>query len=110
VTNRAKFSGVVIGFTESAGTRGELTPRLIPACGNVDFTFVLKLFGAARAIVFAKNADEYAFGFGFFSGLAGAARLDVNHFAANVAINRVFNHQNLLSRIYRLKLGNYQKF
>jgi hypothetical protein len=28
--------------------------------------------------------------------LASAARLNVNHFSANVAINRVFNHQNLL--------------
>jgi hypothetical protein len=86
----------VIGITVSAGTREELTPRLILTRGKVDFTFVLKLFSASPAIVLAKNANEYAFGFGFFSGLASAAGLNVNHFAANVAINRVFNHQNLL--------------
>ena len=49
-----------------------------------------------RAIIFAKNANEQSFCFCFFSGLASAARLNVNHFAADVAINGVFNHQSLL--------------
>lgn len=63
---------------------------------RVDLAFDVKFFGTARAIIFAQDSDEQAFRLGFSSRLPRASRLEVDHLAANVAINRIFDHQNLL--------------
>jgi len=62
----------------------------------VTFFFIAKFLGTFLAIIFAKNANQHTFCFGSFSGLARAARIAVNHIAASVAKNRVFNHLVLL--------------
>jgi hypothetical protein len=58
----------------------------------IDFSFLVKFLGAALAVIFAKDANEHAFFLGFSSYLPCAARLNVNHFTAGIAINRVFYH------------------
>jgi len=89
--------------------------RRIIACradfpSAVNFAFLLKFFGARRAIVFAKDANKLAFCLCFFSRLPRVSRLDVDHLAANVAVNRIFNHWvKSLNRIFRQTAGKLKK-
>ena len=80
---------------------------------TVYFFFIAKFLSAFWTVIFAKNANQQTLRFGSFSGLASAARIAVNHIAAHVAKNRVFDHLALLylkfvSRSNLLKTGVFE--
>ena len=91
-----RFSKDSFYQTEAKGTRRYRAFVSIAGNAAVRLAFIAKALGAFQAIVFAKDANEQTFRLGFLPGLARAPRLDVDHLSAPIAINRIFNHQNLL--------------
>jgi hypothetical protein len=73
LSQKGSFMGrlKIISITVVFGTKCYLVFSLSHEI--VNHSFILKLFGASQAIVFAEDADEQTFCFGFSSGLARAA-------------------------------------
>jgi hypothetical protein len=75
--------------------------------GCVELAFVVKPVGAAQAVIFAQKADEHAFFLRLSSDLSRAAGLNVDHFSAKIAINRVLNHFQLqLWQAYKISFSD----